>query len=433
MSMQPQASLWGMSHKTAPLDVLGRLAFSNEQADLVHQKLVAHEQIDDALVLSTCNRTEIYTFGAAHKTPPSELASLTQATLSDLGQEPSKAHFYESHGKAALEHLFRVSCGLDSMILGEAQILGQLKSAYESARRLKQPSAYFDRLMQAAFKVSKRSRSETDIGKGAVSIASAGVHLASRIFSDLSKRSVAVVGAGDTGRIAAEHFAKHGPQNLWILNRTKERAETLARMVHGEALTLDALPMVLHKADVVVVAVSVKTPLITLTLAEPAIRQRAGRPLALVDLGLPRNIDTTIDKLLNTFVNDLDTLKRVVDQNLEQRRREVPRVEGMISAQVEQLLAWQSESRAAPLIASLRQRVEAFRQREVEKASAKLSPTERAAVERVTRSVINKLLHGPMTSIKAFAREQEAGAERLHLIRDMFQDLAGEADPEDNE
>lgn len=427
MSAQPQTSLFGISHKTAPMEILGRLALNEAERGHVYQRLLLDDRISDALVLSTCNRTEIYTVGGGG---PGTTELARQALVEGVGPDrmPAAEHVYDDRGSAVVEHLFRVSCGLDSMILGEAQILGQIKGEYESAQSFTPPSPYFDRLMQAVFKVSKRSRAETQIGKGAVSIASAGVHLASRIFSDLSRLRVAVVGAGDTGRLAAEHFSRHRPQKLWIINRNQERAEAVARHVDGEGFGMQQLPIALAEADVVVVAVGVQEPLVTFAIAEPVIRRRAGRTLALVDLGVPRNIDPAVDKLLNTFVTDINDLRQVVDQNLEQRRREVPQVERMIAKQVESLLAWQNESRAAPLISSLRQSIEEFRQRELSKVSAKLSPGEREAVDRVTRGIVNKLLHGPMTSIKAFARQQEEGAEHLHVIRDMFSGLVDDGD-----
>ena len=410
--------LLGISHRTASVDILERLALAPEEIQKAYERLFADGH-EDVMVLSTCNRTELY---VRHGATTTAAQSVYHALEEIAGRErvPEDEFLYRHSGRESVEHLFRVACGLDSMILGEQQILGQVKSAYEVARQFKEPSRYFDQVIQAAFKVAKRSRADTDIGKGAVSVASAGVHLATRIYGDLSKRQVAVIGAGETGRLVAEHFNKLGPKNLVILNRTLERAERVARDLAGTARPMDELPAVIAESDIVACAVGVQEPLISVDMVEKAMKHRSGWSLALIDLGMPRNVNVAVHDLTNVFVHDIEALRQVVDSNLKHRKREVPRVEELIQDQLDKLLSWHRSTQVGPFIAALRESVENMRQAEVNKVAKGLGDAERQAVDKATRAVVNKLLHGPMSSIKEFARQQEEGVERLELVRQVF-------------
>jgi glutamyl-tRNA reductase len=416
----------GNSYRTAPFDVLERLALNVDEVRAVLEHLSQHDAITDAMIVSTCNRTEIYT--SSLSSASDVFATVTGALREVAGAErfPGEDHLYRSRGRDSVQHLFRVACGLDSMVLGETQILGQVKEAYEQSRGLRQPTAYFDQVLQSAFKVARSTRAATEIGKGAVSVASAAVHLASRIYSDLSRHTVVVVGAGDTGRLAAEHFSKHGPGRLIVLNRTLARAEEVARQVKGEAMPLEQLPVALLDADIVACAVGVKEPVLSHDLVSSIMSHRGGQPLAIFDLGLPRNAAAEVGQIANVFLNDLDALKQVVDSNLARRRKEVPRVEELIQKEIDAILDRQRVLQAGPLIAALRESVERVRRAEVERVAAKLSEAEREAVDRATRAVVNKLLHGPTTSIKTIARQQEEGSDQLELIGSLFGGIDGD-------
>lgn len=412
-------SLVGLSHRTAPFEALEQLALSPGEVDEFYERM-SRARVD-AMVLSTCNRTEAYALGA----PPAELVELlTQVLREIVGPErfPKTDFLYRVHGEASIKHLFRVACGLDSMLLGETQILGQLKDAYELGVQRLPPGACFDRVMQAAFRIGARSRTQTEIGKGAVSVASAAVHLATRVYHDMSQCTVVVVGAGDTGRLLAQHFAAHQPHRLLVLNRTHSRAEQLAREVGGEAHALETLAEHIAHAHVVASAVRSSDPVITPDVLARAGRDN-GRALALLDLGLPRNVAVEVNELTNVFVHDLTSLTQMVDGNLARRKRSVPQVEELIGAELQRLIDWQSAMHAGPLISALREAVENARLLEVERATRGLSQAEREAVERATRAVVNKLLHGPMTSIKEAARQAEAGQERIKVIQDVFRHL----------
>jgi len=428
---QPQDGfqLVGASFNTAPLDVLDRLALSADEVREFYDRITAYGEVSDAMVVSTCNRTEIYTLSDSDSdTTP--LVSDTLARVTGGDRVPPTDHLYRGKGDAGVRHLFRVACGLDSLVLGETQILGQVKDAFTTSCGHHEPSAYFDRVMRSAFKVARRSRADTEIGRGAVSIASAGVHLATRIYSDLRKRCVVVVGSGDTGRLTAEHFKKHRPGRLVILNRTFEKAQRVADELGIEAGPLDDLEKLLAQADIVASAVSVREPLITRAMVDRAMHQRTGIPLALLDLGLPRNIESSCADLSNVFSHDIEDLKEVVDGNLERRRQEVARVEDLIDREVDNLIAWQKTAQVGPVIARLRDGVEAARRIEVAKATAALSPREQEAVERATRAVVNKLMHGPTTSIKEIVRQRERSTERLDLIHRIFSHLSLDDDDE---
>ena len=413
--------LLGASLNSAPIDAVEQLALSAQEIRGLYGKLNEIVGLESAFVLSTCNRTEIYLSGSVNR---SLISRVWQSVGELIGAKrvPSIENRYGFSGREGIEHLYRVSCGLDSLILGEAQILGQVKLAYDESKAYFH-STYFDKIVQGAFRVAGRSRSETEIGAGAVSTASAGVHLAGRVFSDFSSRSVVVVGAGDTGRLVAEHFSRKMPKELIILNRTFERAQMLASRLGAQAWPMSKLSDALLKADVLATAVKVANPLIERAVVEAAMRQRSSRTLAILDLGLPRNVSIQTNDILNVFLSDIEDLRQVVDGNLRRRRKEIPKVESFIHQELDRLVAWQRSFQAGPLIGALREGVEQARLLEIEKLATTLSSSERIAVEKATRAVVNKLMHGPMAAIHQYARRAEEGAEGLELIREMFGNL----------
>jgi len=422
-------TLVGISYKTAPVHLLERLALSPDEVRAVLTGLGDSGTVRDALALSTCNRTEFYLLPATDISDPGQVTEVVKKAIGDE-RFPAEDRLYFRQGREAVAHLFRVACGLDSMILGEAQILGQVKDAYEVAADVREPSRHFENVLQATLRVAKRVRAETEIGIGAVSVASAAVHLANRIYADLSGKTVVVVGAGETGRLAAQHFDSHRPHRLLVLNRTLARARELVSDLEGaEAMELGRLGEALSLADIVVSAVRSETPIITQRDIASIVHGRSGQPLLLLDLGMPRNIDAAVNQLPNVFLHDMDALKQVVDTNLARRHKEIPKVESLIAQEVERLFAHERVDEIGSVIAEIRRATDTLRMDEVEQAKHDLGEQAAQAVDVATRALINKLLHGPVTTLKRLARQgtPEAG-DKIALIREMFRHIQGDGD-----
>jgi glutamyl-tRNA reductase len=433
-----EVRLVGLNHQTAPTEVREALAYSESEIGRWIRLSVEQDAIDlggprvkEAALLCTCNRTEAYVVLSVPPEMPRE-ADLRQRLARLLCGERLDALarnddvLYQRQGSDAAHHLLRVASGLDSMVQGEQQILGQVHQAHELAREAHGIGPILDRLFSSAFRAGKRARSETDIGRGTVSVAGAAVELASKVVGSLARRSVAVVGAGETGRLVAQHLAAENPHDLVILNRTAERAERLAREVNGRAAPLDALGGILARMDLVVVAASAPQPIVTRAQVQPALRHRP-RSLVFIDISVPRNVEPAVHQLDGAFLYDLDALQQIVRENLLKRQEEVPKVERILEEEMEQFCRWFRSLAAGPLIAELRDRFEQIRQGEIERHARHLGPKEREAAERATRGLLNKLLHGPTVHLR---NGGSSDVEAVELIRRVFQlDLApGAAD-----
>jgi glutamyl-tRNA reductase len=313
-----------------------------------------------------------------------------------------------------------VAAGLDSMLLGEPQILGQVKAAGLLARDAGSLGVRLERVVAAAVHAGKRARSETEVGAGAVSVAAAAVVLAAKVFGDLGRCRVLVVGAGDTGTLAARHFAERRPAELRVVNRTHERAAVLAESVGARAVPFEELGAALEGADVVVTATSAPGNLIGVADVKAAARGRVYRPLVLIDIAVPRDIDPAAGSLESVFLHDIDDLEGLVDESLARRRREVPRVEAILEEEVEKVAAWLKGLDAAPLVRELREHFERVRAAELSKSLPGIAPGEQDRVERLTRSLVNKLFHLPTTRLKTLDLAGEAGGVRLETVRELF-------------
>ncbi|MEO1481301.1 MAG: glutamyl-tRNA reductase [Myxococcota bacterium] len=430
-NMPFELSVFGISYRSAPFEFLEQAALSGDRLEAFYKRLAESGTVRDAFVVSTCNRTEIYAAGDCESKQLLEV--LRETFVACAADIQTEGHCYALSGQAAYEHLFRVACGLDSMMLGENQIVGQMRDAVERASAYFPSSSQFERTLQGAFRSATRARAETEIAQGAVSVASAAVHLASRIFSDMSRRHVLILGAGETGRLAAQHFAKLAPRSITILNRTLEKAEAVAREVGGVAAPLDDLAAQLRNADVVTCAVTSKRAIVDRELVERALDGHRSGSMALLDLGLPRNVDPAVNELANVFVHDLKALERMVDSNVAKRKAEIPRVESIIRYEIDRIEEWERASQAGPLIQALRQSVEHLRSHEVDRVTRNMTDEQRQAVDRATRAVVNKLLHGPTQHIKEAVKAPDENANRLRVINDVFQSLAdGRSNRRDN-
>jgi len=385
----------GTSHRLAPVEIRERVALGPEGESALAHRL---GEGSEAVCLSTCNRTELYLAAAdtdaAHERATAELADLGGIPRAEL--EP---YLYRLEQDAAATHLFRVAAGLDSLIPGEGEIQGQVRSAYERGA----VGPLLDRLFRHALHTGKRVRTETVIGESPASVASAAAALAAQVFGDLAGRRILVVGAGKTGELAARNLVKRGGELAAVANRTVERAESLAAQFGGNAVPLDDVEQELASADIVVSSTGSRDVILRREQVSRAASARKGRPLLLVDLAVPRDLDPEIKGLHGCFLYDIDDLQAVVEETLTGRRGEATRAESIVTAEGERFRQWLETLDSVPAIASLRERAEAIRRTELAKANARLadlSEGERRAVESVTSQIVNKLLHQPIMRLK---------------------------------
>ena len=409
----------GTNHRTADLATRERLAFSPEEGRELLRAIVADQAVREAAVLCTCNRTEVY--AVAEDLDAAE-AKVRDAVREGRGEDllapgPSRDH---KVGADAAAHLHRVAAGLDSLVLGEKQVLGQVKEAWCGARGADTLGVVLDKMFASAVHAAKRARSETDIDAGAVSVASAGVALAGKVFGDLEGRDLVVVGAGETSRLAAVHFAERRPARLRIVNRTPERAAALAADVGGEAWPFERLNEVLEEADVVALATRSPLPLLHPEAIAAALRRRPHRPLVLLDLAVPRDVDPAAASLENVFLHSIDALRGLVDQSLARRQRELPRAESIVLGECGRFLSWWRGLGATPVVRELREHFEKVRTEELARSLRHFSPQEHERVERLTRALVNKLLHLPTTRLKSFDPDSREGIMRLDAVRELF-------------
>lgn len=411
--------LIGSSHHTAPLDLLESLALSPDETGSVLPELREQVDLDEVILLSTCNRTEVYGLSR----DPRESSERLERWLLELSEKRTPIrpeNLYARVDRDAVEHLFRVTCGLDSMMLGETEITGQVQRALELAREIGTANSFMTQLLSAAFRACKRARTETGINAGTTSVASAAVHLSRRVFGDLDRRAILVVGAGETGTLLARHFRQHTPRTLYLANRTQARAEALAEDVQGTAIPMEDWVDMLGRVDAVICATHSKQPLVTAEMVRRVARERSSRMLLLVDVSMPRNVERAAGELENVFLYDLYDLKKIVDQNLARRAEEVPAVESIIEAEMNEFFTRQATLEVGPVIRELRQRFEVLRQKEIERFSSRFSEQDRPVAERLTRDLINKLLHWPTLEIRSLAGQAGSDAERLAWARRLF-------------
>lgn len=319
----------GLSHRSAPIEVREKFAFSKTSLEEALTRLKTDTQIQEGVILSTCNRVEIYALGLPEKKINGTLTNFLNS-FHKVTNSSYEKYLYTFNGIGAIKHLFRVSSSLDSQILGETQILGQVKNAYFKARQTGTVSRVFPFVFEEAIKIGKRARSQTQIGYGAVSISTAAVEMARKIFGDLAEKRVLIIGAGKIGELSAEYFYSRGAKMVLVANRTFFRAQQLAKKFNGKAIAFDEFPKAILKADIIISSVNAPHILLKKEMMSKIISNRNGRPVFIIDLGLPRNIAPDVNTLDNVYVYNLDDLKRVKDANLEDRLREAEKIEGII-------------------------------------------------------------------------------------------------------
>jgi glutamyl-tRNA reductase len=395
----------GINHKTAPVALREKVAFGEERLLTALRTLRQEAGVAEVVILSTCNRTEVYWAGAASGDDLSQWLGRHHGNHLDLA-----ASLYVHQEQRAVEHTFSVASGLDSMVLGEAQILGQLKDAYRVAQQAGSTGPSLNKLFQAAFSAAKRVRSETRIGENAVSIASASVSLARRVYSDLSARTALLVGAGEMNALAARHFASAGVKRMVIANRTVARAEALAAELNAHATGLDQLEKELVQADIVIACTASPVPLISKRAAESAIRARRRRPIFMVDLGVPRDIDPAIADLEDVYLFSIDDLQQLVEENRQQREVAAGGARLVIDEEVARFLSESRAHDAGPAIRALRQQAEGIRSQTLEQARRMLSSGKSTdeVIEYLANTLTNRLLHTPTQALRQAAELEDS-------------------------
>ena len=395
---RPDLFLVGLSHKSAPIDVRERVALSG---DALKEALVELKQTDgvaEAFVVSTCNRVEVFVQAAGDEPARRFFTSrASQAT----------EHLYVKHGSEAVRHLFRVASSLDSMVVGEQQILGQVKEAYGLASAASAAGGFMSRLCNRAFATAKRVRTETEIGRGATSMSQVAVDLVGKIFENLEGRAILLVGAGKMGALSAKALRVLGANAVLVTNRSPERGQALADQVEGTFRPWDQLEALLVEADVVIVSTGAPTYVVTREMVQRAMKKRRHREVCLIDLAVPRNVDPACAELDEVYGYDVDDMERVVSANHEARRGEAVRAEAIVEAEV-MAFAQEREARAAlPVLAELRRRAEQIARAEAERTlssvGGKLDEKGRRSVEAMAQAIVNKLLHGPTSRLKEAA------------------------------
>ncbi|MBI3077900.1 MAG: glutamyl-tRNA reductase [Deltaproteobacteria bacterium] len=413
--------LLGLNHHTAPLPVREQLAFTPEVLLEAIRRLGKLPGIAEGLILSTCNRVEV----------------LAVAPDPDLGVRQIKAFLGECHGVSmagvephvyvhtateAVRHLFRVASSLDSMVVGEPQILGQLKAAYRVAAGQKATGVVLNRLLHKAFAVAKRVRTETRIASSAVSVSFAAIQLARRIFGTLAGKTVLIVGAGEMCELALRHLRSQGVGEVLVTNRTYERAVRLAGEFRGSAIPFEELPQGLRRADIVLTSTGSPNFIVRREQAAEVIRARRHRPMFFIDIAVPRDVDPRINDIENVYLYDLDDLQAVVQDNRQEREKEARRAEEIIAHEAGQFFHWLRSLDVVPLIVALRERAEAIRRRELERALGRMGPlteAQREVLAALSAGIINKLLHQPITRLKAESGAEQ-GALYIEAARRLF-------------
>jgi glutamyl-tRNA reductase len=411
----------GVSHKTAPVEVRESLAFQEDLLPAVLADLKARGGVGEAMILSTCNRVEI-TLTTDDECDPSALVNTFLAERKGVDAASLRPHLFRHEGRDAIHHIFRVAASLDSMVVGEPQILGQLKSAYGVAKDCGAVYGWLDGVMSRAFSVAKRVRSETGIGQMAVSVSYAAVELARKIFGSLSSRTIMIVGAGKMSELAARHLRRSGASHVFVTNRTHERSIEMAKLFQGTPVEYTRFVNMLPEMDIVIASSAAPHYILTREDMQRVIAARRNKPMFLIDIAVPRNIDPAVNGIDNVFLYDIDDLQEVVNSNLRERQKEAERAEALVTEEVERMMVRLKVAEVTPAIVQIQEQLERIRVAEIDKVRRKFgpfTPQQEEAMEALTRGIVNKVAHGPISELRQHAGKPE-DAHVVAAIRKAF-------------
>jgi glutamyl-tRNA reductase len=413
--------LIGLNHRTAPVEIRERISFSEEGLDQYLKALHDLPNVAEGLILSTCNRVEIC---AATRDPRGGIEEIKGflAQQHNLPLSKFEDTLYVLQGEELVKHIFRVASSLDSMVVGEPQILGQLKGAYRTAHAARTTGALLNKLLHNAFSVAKRVRTETSIGNRAVSVSFVAVELAKKIFARLEGRGALIVGAGEMCELAAQHLVRGGITKVLVTNRTWERAMELAERFHGEAIPFSELPQALVRADIVISSTGSPDFVVKKEEVSSIMKRRKNSPLFFIDIAVPRDIDPDVNTIDNIYLYDIDDLQEVAEANIKDRQHEAHKAEAIVSTEVEKFCRWYQSLEAVPTIVSLQKKVEEIREKELAKTLAalpQLSDREKKAMEAFSEAIVKKILHGPITLLKKTGPNSE-GETYVDLVKKLF-------------
>ncbi|OGU73091.1 MAG: glutamyl-tRNA reductase [Ignavibacteria bacterium RBG_16_34_14] len=408
-----------INHRTAPVD-LREAVYLKEDEIRPFINFAKENQIKEGLILSTCNRTEIFGIPNSNETNHEKFQSLL------LNFKPSQniteQHFQNYVSRDAIKHLFFVATGIDSLLIGDNQVFKQVKDSFQIAEETEFAGYIMHRIFDAAIRTGKRAISETSISEGAVTVSYAAVQLTEKIFSNLSKKSALVIGTGETGEIAAKHLSERGIGNLTVTNRTQEKAENLAQKLNAKVIPFTEFRESIHKFDIIISATASPEILVNKNDVKAALKKRSNNPMILMDIAIPRDIDPETKKIDYVFYHDLDSLNIIVEQNLTKRKSEIPKVEKIIEEELENFWEWYNSLQAAPAIKDLRDFFEDIRNKEVEKNKNKFATEDQEKLDIVTKRIINKILHHPTIELRKADDSTGSGdsATKIGIIRDLF-------------
>ena len=424
----------GLSHKTAPVDLREKVAFA---PDCIHEALHTVrnlEALQEGVIVSTCNRVEVYA-ASRHREAGVESLIRFMAEYHEVPLEDLRPHLYVQVGPEAVRHVFRVASSLDSMVVGEPQILGQVKAAYDVAVEGSATGLVLNRFMHKAFSAAKRVRTETRIAQSAVSVSFAAVELARKIFGTLERKSVMVIGAGEMCELAATHLVENGIRSVTVTNRTLARAESLAEQFGGRAVAFEEFHHYLQEVDIVISSTGAPHFVLQVDALRGAMKARKQKPMFLIDIAVPRDIDPRINDLPNVFLYDVDDLQGVVDANKKERGKEADKAEIIVAEEVQSFLSWLKTLEVTPTIRALRDSFDTIRRAEMDKTlktfGEGLTKKQRKSLEAMGQAIVNKILHQPTLYLKSLAEDPEVDFS-VDAVRRLF-GLAESENPEEKE